>query len=90
MWGQREGQEEEPEAVEADTDGAEGHARRPLVSGFHCNFFCPAILHLLCPLLGALYFLCQMLFGERGGEVAATESDLQGGTADRKQNSAPP
>ena len=29
--------------------------------------------------LGALYFLCQILFGERGGEVAATEPDLRGG-----------
>jgi len=50
-----------------------------LVSGFLCNSLCPAILHLLCPLLGALYLLCQILFGEWGGEVAATEPDLGAG-----------
>ena len=70
------------EAGDRRSRGARGVvARGPLVC-FLSNFFCPAILHLLCPLLGALYFLCQILFGERGGEVAATD-----GTA---ENSVPP
>ena len=38
---------------------AESSDRGPLVSGFLCNFFCPVILHLHCPLLGAHYFARQ-------------------------------
>jgi len=69
--------------------GARGVVTRgPLVyNSSLCTFLCLATISLSSPWCST-FPLSQILWGRRGGGVAATEPDLRGGTADRKRCAA--
>ena len=69
------------EAGEAEADGAEKRDPRAPDIGFLCTLVCPVtLLSLVLSLVRFISFVTKFL-----DEVAATEPDHWGGTADRKR-----